>query len=723
MSAPNLDKLLYTFVMGLEEFEKQLAEEQADRTCRERNKRKRSQSPHERRDRHNRNRHHHSSHHHSRHHDSDVERPDYAQLSRSTSKRDDGAHKDRRHQRERHHSRSPSPRGASDKHVSTHSERKDRPQRMSWMESPASDEIERVRSKRPKTPPGYFRKAAHSGAQPIPQDESDEPHTVLSSSEPSRTAGISTTTLPPGFSKPAVSSSSSQLMPPPGFYKPNSDLGLNLPSGHEVDYSFGDAGSEWRMKKLNGVYREAREANTSVEDIAMKRYGSLQDFDDAREEETEMDRRRMYGSEYVGKDKPSGDLYEERKHKASMETSTLDESTLHKMKADMLHAKSSNAPDAVDLEARYNAAIVSAASARQPNTVVINRMENRMLAGGRTGEVKELTGKRARERGLVEENEDMSIEDMVRQERRTRGQPGGDGLLFAERIAKDGKFDDDLEYMDDNAEKLAKSVQKSDINLRNTSISEYHKMKRILDSCPLCTHEDTSSPPVAPVVSLGTRTFLTLPTIPEVTPYGLCASIVPTQHRLNLLECDDDEWEEIRNFMKSLTRFYYNLKPKRSVIFYENAAHEGRKRHASLEAVPLPMSIAETIPQYFKEAIMSADEEWTQHKKLIDTLKNSERPGFGKQAFRKSMVSELPYFHVWFRIDGGLGHVVEDPRRWPRGDLFAREIIGGILDVAPDKIRKQGRWRRGDPEMQDRVGDFRKLWDKWDWTKAIMDPP
>ena len=574
--------------------------------------------------------------------------------------------------------------------------------------------VEHVRSKRPATPPGHFRKGTDTNAQTRAHEEEIE-QSVANGQKPDA---------------------------------------KTLDSQHEVDYTFGDSGSDWRMKKLDNIYREAKEKSRSVDDVALDRYGNLRDFDDAREEETELDRRKMYGADYVGKDRPSGELYEERKLDAGeggqrkrreneaessedefeaaqgkvmqegpppAETMALDQSALNRLKADMMKAKLRKAPEAADLEAKYNAAVAQSANTKQPDVVVLTKMENRMLAGGRQGEVKEVSGKRGRERGLVTENEDMSIDDMVRQERRTRGQLGGDGKAFAERIAKDGKFDNDLDYMDDNAEKLAKSVQKSDINLRNTSINEYRKMKKVLDTCPLCSHEDTNTPPQAPVVSLGTRTFLTLPTSPEITPYGLCATIVPTQHRLNLLECDDDEWEEIRNFMKSLTRFYYSLKPKRSVIFYENAAHEGRKRHASLEAVPLPMSVAENISQYFKEAILSADEEWTQHKKVIDTLKNSERPGFGKQAFRKSMVSELPYFHVWFRIDGGLGHVVEDPRRWPKGDLFAREILGGILDVGPEVIKKQGRWLRGDPAMRTRVDDFKKLWDKWDWTKALLE--
>lgn len=98
--------------------------------------------------------------------------------------------------------------------------------------------------------------------------------------------------------------------------------------------------------------------------------------------------------------------------------------------------------------------------------------------------------------------------------------------------------------MDENAAKLAKRVAKSEINLRNMAIGDFQKMNKILDSCPLCHHEDTNKPPVAPMVSLATRVYLTLPTEPEISEGGAC--IVPIQHRINLLECDDDEWEETR---------------------------------------------------------------------------------------------------------------------------------------------------------------------------------
>jgi hypothetical protein len=237
------------------------------------------------------------------------------------------------------------------------------------------------------------------------------------------------------------------------------------PAQREVDYTIGDSGSQWRMTKLKGIYRAAEETGRSVEEVALEKYGHLRDFDEAREEESELDRRNMYGKDYVGKEKPSGELYEERKlkagiHRASRDdhqaaelpqgkmvadprpttnTVALSQTELNKLKAQMMKAKLKKSPDAARLEAEYNAAIAGSGGSTDRDVVVLSAMDNRMLAGGRQGEVISLENKRGVERGLVKENEDMSIEDMVRQERRTKGQ--NEGLILAEKIGKDAKFD------------------------------------------------------------------------------------------------------------------------------------------------------------------------------------------------------------------------------------------------------------------------------------------
>lgn len=528
------------------------------------------------------------------------------------------------------------------------------------------------------------------------------------------------------------------------------ERGQEPPRKREVNYTFGDEGSQWRMTKLKAVYTTAEQTGKTVEEVALERFGSLEEFDEAREEKIEVDRRKLYGEGYAGKEKPTGELYEERVAKMRSQrpespdreessppaqgviiedqlqkAPPIDQSTLNRMRAALMKAKLRKAPEAAKLEEEYNAAMAAfqAGNAFQAGSVsgaavVLDASHNRMLAGPR-GEVVAVTNtKRGRERGTVVENEDMSIDDMVREERRTRGQAGGEGLRLAERIAKDAKFDNDLEYLDENAAKLAKRVHKNEASLKNVAVAEYRKLNRILDTCPLCHHEEQAPPknlPVAPIISLATRVYLTLPTSPELTGAEGGALIVPISHRTNLLECDDDEWGEIRNFQKSLTRLYHEQ--GREVLFYENAAAPGRRLHAAMMAVPIPWDLGDTAPAFFREAMLSADDEWAQHKKVIDTGKAAREGGMGKLAFRRSIAKEMPYFHVWFNLDGGLGHVVENSERWPRGDLFAREIIGGMLDSEPDVIKRQGRWSRND----ERVDGFKKRWRKFDWTRVLTE--
>lgn len=239
---------------------------------------------------------------------------------------------------------------------------------------------------------------------------------------------------------------------------------------HTVDYTFGDAGAQWRMTVLKAVFREAEESHTPVDDVAGERYGDLRAFDDAREEQIELDRRETYGKGYAWKDKPSGDLFMERKQVIDAEvinlryagdgelseqklpktektnslqeaSATIDQTALNRMKAQMMKAKLKGSPNASNLEAEFNKAMNSFNKSQEPKTIVLSAMDNRLFTSGRKGETKAIGNRQGRQRGLVEENEAMSIEDMVKEERRTRNEAGGDGKRFAERIAKDGKFD------------------------------------------------------------------------------------------------------------------------------------------------------------------------------------------------------------------------------------------------------------------------------------------
>lgn len=231
----------------------------------------------------------------------------------------------------------------------------------------------------------------------------------------------------------------------------------------EVDYSFGDAGSGWRMTKLKAVYSQAQDTGRSVDEVAIERYGDLQSFDEAREEEIELERRRTYGNDYIGKERPTGKIYQERKLSNSpkaqdsdsgtrntseplypevihqeapvLRTMQLDQTALNRLKAQMMKAKLRNSPDALKLEADYTAAMASIANQKEPEVVILGARESRMLAASQRQGGTRLAGK------TDEDSENMTIEEMVREERMTRGQQGGEGRRFAERIANDTKFD------------------------------------------------------------------------------------------------------------------------------------------------------------------------------------------------------------------------------------------------------------------------------------------
>ncbi|EGN98039.1 hypothetical protein SERLA73DRAFT_123438 [Serpula lacrymans var. lacrymans S7.3] len=108
----------------------------------------------------------------------------------------------------------------------------------------------------------------------------------------------------------------------------------------------------------------------------------------------------------------------------------------------------------------------------------------------------------------------------------------------------------------------------------------------------------------------------------------------------------------------------------KGVIFYETVITLKWQKHTCIECVPLPWAQYDVIPAYFKESILQSEAEWSQHKKLIDF---GARPG----GFRRAMVPNLPYFMVQFDHKGekGYGHVIEGT-----GESAAAGEEDGALD-------------------------------------------
>lgn len=215
---------------------------------------------------------------------------------------------------------------------------------------------------------------------------------------------------------------------------------------------------------------------------------------------------------------------------SAQDAPAVNETVLNKMKAAYMKARLRKAPDAEQLENEYHEALAQFDDrGKKDNTDKVEVLSLMDTRGVLTAPTKT--------------EEEMTIADMVAEEKRSRGfANSSEGRILADRIGRDKKFKADLDYIDENADKLARRVQKSQIDLKNIAIDEVHKMNHILDTCPLCQTEE--APPIAPVVAMGTRVYLSLPTMPQLSPGA--ASIVPIAHRRSSLECDDDEWDEIR---------------------------------------------------------------------------------------------------------------------------------------------------------------------------------
>ncbi|KAG6845123.1 hypothetical protein H0H87_000550 [Tephrocybe sp. NHM501043] len=582
----------------------------------------------------------------------------------------------------------------------------------------------------------------------------------------------------------------------------------------------GGPGSQWRMMRLKRVYETAEEEGGDVETVAIERFGSLQAFEEAKEERRILDERegkraergrgseRRHPRDTDGGEKrlmftdiggsggssrsssfrrPGGfnDSTPSTPSPASearppvnrrldslrlpsgmgsplaqshtpiptvmtptsvaQKTRALSPSSLNKLQAKVLRAKLMGAPDAAKLEEEYEIESRKAIGMESGDSGVRTRTEVLPTLDGRgrlydVGHGKEddtrLPGNRRKKPEKFEthdpktgevirinaDDDTTTLGEMLRQERFGAGMADQKNLdaQFARAIMGDGKFQNDLEYIDDNAEKLGRQKMRTDAMKRQFAIHDYKRTQKALSSCNFCYGEDDSLPK-APVVAMGTRVYLSCTLVDELLE-GHCL-IVPIQHHLSMLEADDDVWDEVRNFMKCLMRMF--AEEDKGVVFHETVITLKWQKHTVIECVPLPWEQFELIPGYFKESILTSEAEWSQHKKLIDF---SARPG----GFRRAMVPNLPYFMVQFDYKGekGYGHVIEgndtaDGEMLEEGEkgggdfpsYFAGEIIGGVLELEPRRWRRP---KRLDFRLnKDRVLQFKKKYDKFDWTGMI----
>lgn len=163
------------------------------------------------------------------------------------------------------------------------------------------------------------------------------------------------------------------------------------------------------------------------------------------------------------------------------------------------------------------------------------------------------------------------------------------------------------------------NLEQREQRARRMQIREHLRQETIFQKCHFCYGASRGSKVFKKhlVISLGDKCLLMLP------PFGSLVDqhciIAPLDHKLSMAHLDEDEQHEVERFKQSLRNMF--MAQNMDVLFMETVTPYNlrRQRHAYLECIPVPIHAGQEAPSFFKVAIMESDEEWSQHKKVIDT--------------------------------------------------------------------------------------------------------
>lgn len=269
-------------------------------------------------------------------------------------------------------------------------------------------------------------------------------------------------------------------------------------------------------------------------------------------------------------------------------------------------------------------------------------------------------------------------------------------MAFGKMISKIRS--DDIDDAFEDSARIKVSAGKVQARERSEAIKEHLRKEKVLDSCQWCF--DSKRMLKHLIIAIGVKCYLCVPPYRSLTE-GHCL-IVPMSHITCATQVDEDVWEEVQTFRKSVTSMFKSQ--DEDVIFFESAMNLKKMPHMVLHCVPLPKESGDVAPVYFKKAILECETEWSTNKKLVDLS--------GKDV-RRAVPKGLPYFFVDFGLQSGYAHVIEDEKIFPRN--FAQEIIGGMLDI------DHGTWRKERYEnfekQREKVLKLAKLWEPFNCTK------
>ncbi|KAI5625453.1 CWF19-like protein 2 [Silurus asotus] len=295
----------------------------------------------------------------------------------------------------------------------------------------------------------------------------------------------------------------------------------------------------------------------------------------------------------------------------------------------------------------------------------------------------------------------LDLKEMVRREKMTSAQD--QNALYSRMAAKMmGKQDGDNYTLDDMFVSSAAQREREGLDeerAKNRAMGEGRRLEARMDKCPFCF--SNAELPKHLVVAIGAKVYLCLPNSVSLTE-GHCL-IAPLQHHCCSTGLDEDVWNEVQLFRKSLVQMFESQ--GLDCVFLETHMNPKKRIHMLYECVPLPRELGDMAPIYFKKAIMECDEEWAMNKKLVD---------LSSKNIRQAVPRGLPYFSVDFGLQGGFAHVIENQDKFPY--YFGKEVLGGMLDLEPRRWRKP--IRENFDDQRKKVLQFSQWWKAFDCTKS-----
>ena len=290
-----------------------------------------------------------------------------------------------------------------------------------------------------------------------------------------------------------------------------------------------------------------------------------------------------------------------------------------------------------------------------------------------------------------------SMKELMEEERRLTADDTYEAVVkMASKFVRSNADDVVDDVLDLQTRESAKESEK----VKTKILSQSRRMEEIQEKCNLCINGSHYKKHL--LVAMGMNTYLSVPSYQSLTE-GHCL-LVPIEHTTCSLQMDENVWSEISIFKKGLTKMFscYDM----DVIFSECYTSSNKMSHMYIDCIPIPKEEGSLAPMYFKKAILESDTEWAQNKKLVDTR---------QKGLRNSIPRGLPYFFVDFNNEGGFAHVIEDSSLFPH--YFAKEIIGGIIDVEPRLWLKHV---HESPERQkNKASKLVEMWKPYDWTQKL----